>query len=86
MLAEEFQRTRSNPKDWEKHISAVVEKMSPKRNRLGRPCVLYLLSKAKSLVTRKWVWRGISASPSPVLDKLQLRLGARAMTTLLRLR
>ena len=34
--------------------------------------MLYLLSKAKSLATGKWVWRGISASPSPVLDKQQL--------------
>ena len=85
MLAENFQRSGSSPKDWEKHISGVVEKMSLQRNRLGRLCVLYLLSKAKSFVTGKRVWRGLFASPSPVLDKQQLRLGARAMTTLLRL-
>ena len=52
MLAENFQRSGSSRL---KHISGVVEKMSLKRNRLGRLCVLYLLSKAKSLVTRKWV-------------------------------
>ena len=55
MLAENFQRSGSSPKDWEKYISCVVEEMSLKRKRLGRLCVLYLLPKAKSLVTGKWV-------------------------------
>ena len=80
-----WDQVRSTPQSWERLISQAVTRMHLQRNQQGHLCVLYLLSKAKSLATGKWVWRGISASPSPVLDKQQLRLGARALTTHLRL-
>ena len=80
MREEIFQRVRSSPQSWERHISQAVTRSHLRRNQQGRLCVPYLLSKAKSLATGQWVWRGICASPSPVLDKQQWRLGARALT------
>ena len=44
-----------------------------------------MLAKAKSLRTEKWVFRGISASPAPVLPRPKLRLAARAFTCMVRL-
>ena len=66
-------------------IARVVKDMSLQRNPKGRLCILYVLAKAKSLRTGKWVFRGISASPAPVLNGQQLRLGARSFTCMLRL-
>ena len=45
---------------------------------------LYLLGKVKSLQRDEWPWRGICAVPSPFLLKRRLRVGAKAMTRLLR--
>ena len=70
---------------WNNRIAKVVRDMSLQRNPKGRLCVLYVLAKTKSLRTGKWVFRGISASPAPVLNSQQLRLAARSFTCMLRL-
>ena len=46
-------------------------------------CVLYVLATAKSLRTGQRVFRGILASPAPMLNRQQLRLAARAFTCML---
>ena len=59
--------------------------MELERNKHGKLCILYVLAKAKSRRTGKWVFRGISASPAPILQQRQLRKGARAFTCMLRM-
>ena len=54
--------------------------MEVERNKWGKLCILYVLAKAKSRRTQKWVFRGISASPAPSLQRRELRQGARAFT------
>ena len=56
-----------------------------KQGKLGKLCALYVLAKAKSRRTQKWVFRGISASSAPLLQRRQLRKGARAFTCTLRM-
>ena len=55
------------------------------RSKHGKLCILYVLAKAKSLRTGKWVFRGNSASPTPILNRALLRMSARAFTCMLRM-
>ena len=59
--------------------------MELERNKHGKLCILYVLAKTKSRRTQKWVFRGISASPTPIVQRCQLRQGARAFTCMLRM-
>ena len=59
--------------------------MELERNKQGKLCVLYVLAKAKSRRTQKWVFRGISMSLAPTLQRRQLRLGAKAFTSMQRM-
>ena len=85
MRAEKFINTRWQKPDWDQSISAAVQAMALQRNPQGRMCVLDVLAKAKSLKIGVWVFRGISASPAPILQRKQLRLAARAFTCMLRM-
>ena len=62
-----------------------ISGMEPESNNQGKLCVLYILAKAKSRRTQKWVFQGISASPAPILQRCQLRLGPQALTGVLRM-
>ena len=46
--------------------------------------VLYLIRKAKSPVKQMWLWRPVAALPQPILPKRDLKVAARATTTMLR--
>ena len=70
---------------WNNRIAQAIRDMSLQRNPKGRLCVLYVLAKATTLRTRTWVFRGISASPSPIFNSQQLRLAARSFTCMLRM-
>ena len=79
MRKEKFTHADCTMDQWNNRIAKVVRDMSLQRNPKGRLCILYVLAKAKSLRTGKWVFRGISASPAPVLNNQQLRLAARSL-------
>ena len=85
MRKENFTPAGCTVDQWNTKIARVVKDMNLQRNPKGRLCILYVLAKAKSLRTGKWVFRGISASPVPVLNGQQLRLAARSFTCMLRL-
>ena len=85
MKKEKFSPAGCLVDQWNNRIAKAVRVMSLQRNPKGRLCVLYVLAKAKSLRTRNWVFRGISASPASVLDSQQLRLAARSFTCMLRI-
>ena len=85
MRKEKFTPAGCTVDQWNTRIARVVNDMRLQRNPKGRLCILYVLAKAKSLRTGKWVFRGISASPAPVLNGQQLRLAARSFTCMLRL-
>ena len=84
MISEEFSQTGWTEKEWAQVIGDAILGMELERNKRGKRCVLYVLAEAKSQLTQKWVFRGISASPAPILRR-QLRLGARAFTCMLRM-
>ena len=85
MINEKFEDTGWTQDQWTRAIGDAVSDMQLERNKHGKLCVLYVLAKAKSRRTGKWVFRGISASPAPVLQQRQLRKGARAFTCMLRM-
>ena len=85
MRKEKFTPAGCTVDQWNTKIARVVNDMSVHCNPKGRLCILYVLAKAKSLRTGKWVFRGMSASPAPVLNGRQLRLAARSFTCMLRL-
>ena len=68
MRKEKFTPAGCTMDQWNNRIAKVVRDMSLQRNPKGRLCILYVLAKAKSLRTGKWVFRGISASPARVLN------------------
>ena len=83
MRKEKFTPAGCTIDQWNNRIAKVVRDMSLQRNPKGRLCIVYVLAKAKSLLTRKWVFRGISASPAPVLNNQQLRLASGPFTGML---
>ena len=85
MINEKFVPAGCTQEQWDRQISKAVKEMHLQRNPKGRLCILYVLAKAKSLWTKTWVFRGISASPAPVLDRQQLRLAARSFICMLRM-
>jgi hypothetical protein len=52
-------------------------------NKTGQLAILYPICKAKSLKKQTWLWRGITALPSPLLPKHTLKVSARVNTTFL---
>ena len=66
-------------------VSAELDARGWDRNTAGQLPLLYLLGKFKSLAKGKWLWRGITSLPQPVLPKKSLRIAARANTAFLRL-
>ena len=68
MINEKFVPAGCTHEQWDRRISKAVRDMNLQRNPKGRLCILYVLAKAKSLRTGTWVFRGISASPAPVLN------------------
>ena len=85
MRKEKFTPAGCTVDQWNTRIARVVNDMGLQRNPKGRLCILYVLAKAKSPRAGKWVFRGIFASPAPVLNGQQLRLAARSFTCMLRL-
>ena len=85
MINEKFHDTGWTQDQWTRAIGDAVSDMELERNKHGKLCILYVLAKAKSRRTGKWVFRGISASPAPILQQRQLRKGARAFTCMLRM-
>ena len=45
--------------------------------------MLYVLAMARSLHTKRWVFKGTSASPAPIVRRHDLRVHARAFTCML---
>ena len=66
-------------------VSAELDAGGWDRNTAGQLPLLYLLGKFKSLAKGKWLWRGITSLPQPLLPKKSLRIAARANTAFLRL-
>ena len=66
-------------------VSAELDARGWDRNTAGQLPLLYLLGKFKSLAKGKWLWRGITSLPQPLLPKKSLRIAARANTAFLRL-
>ena len=66
---------------WAKHtaISAVLRNMSFTRSKEGSVCTLYVLAKAKSLLTKECVFRGSLASPAPIISWKHQRIVVRSM-------
>ena len=85
MINEKFDRTGWTQKEWAHAIGDAISGMQLECNKQGKLCILYVLAKAKSRCTKKCVFRGISASPAPILQRRQLRQGARAFTCMLRM-
>ena len=89
MINEKFVPAGCTQEQWDRFPNRMISKafrdMNLQRNPKGRLCILYVLAKAKSLRTGPWVFRGISASPAPVLNTQQLRLAARSFTCMLRM-
>ena len=85
MISENFARTNWTQREWKQNIAKVVKDMKLQCSEWGRLCILYVLAKAKSLRTRKWVFRGISAALAPILNQQQLRIAARSFTCMLRM-
>ena len=83
MPQEKFVPAGCNQDLWDRRISRAIRDMNLQRNSKGRLCILYVLAKAKSLRTGTWVFRGISASPAPMLNRQELRLAARSFTCML---
>ena len=52
---------------------------------MSKRCLLYILAKAKSLKAGTVSFRGIFASPMPILNCQVLRVGAKAFTCMLRM-
>ena len=85
MISEKFHDTGWTQDQWTRAIWDAASDMELERNKHGKLCILYVLAKARSRRTGKWVCRGISASPAPILQQRQLRKGARAFTCMLRM-
>ena len=85
MINENFDHTGWTQDEWAHAIGDAISDMELERNKQGKLCILYVLAKAKSRRTKKWVFRGISASPAPILQRRQLRQGAWAFTCMLRM-
>ena len=85
MINEKFVPAGCRQEQWDRRISKAVKDMHLQRNPKGRLCILYVPAEARSLRTKTWVFRGIFASPAPVLDRQQLRVAARSFTCMLRM-
>ena len=69
MINEKFLQTGWTQDEWAHAIGDAISSMELERNKQGKLCVLYVLAKAKSRRTQKWVFRGISASPAPIVQR-----------------
>ena len=85
MINEKFHDTGWTQDQWTLVIGDALSDMELERNKRGKLCILYVLAMAKSRRTGKWLFRGISASPAPILQQRQLRKGALAFTCMLRM-
>ena len=85
IINEKFDHTGWTQKELAHGKGDAIEGMEPERKKQGKLCILYVLAKAKSRYTQKWVLRGISTSPAPIVQRRQLRQGARAFTCMLRM-
>ena len=68
MINAKFHDTRWTQDQWTLAIRDAVSDMELQRNKHRKLCILSVQAKAKSRRTRKWVFRGISASPAPILQ------------------
>ena len=75
MINEKFDHTGWTQNEWAHAIGDAISGMELERNKRGKLCILYEVAKAKSHRTQKWVFRGISASPAPILQRRQLSQG-----------
>ena len=82
---EKFVPAGCTQEQWDRCVATAVRDTNLQRNPKGRLCILYVLAKAKSLRTGTWVFRGISASLAPVLNRQQLRLAAPSFTCMLQM-
>ena len=85
MRKEKFVAASCTAERWNDRIAHAVRDMNLQHNPKGTLCVVYVLAKAKSHRIGKWVFRGISALPAPVLNNQQLRLATRSFTCMLRM-
>ena len=79
MVAEIFCDSGWTIKQLETAISEAIHKMALDRSNEGKMCVLYVLPQTKSLRTGKWGFRGFSASPALILQRVQLWLPVRSL-------
>ena len=85
MEEEKFHVTGCSTALWEAAIAKAALDMNSERTPQCKRCLLYILAKAKLLRTRKWSFRGISASPTPILKRHVPLAGVQAFTCMLRM-
>ena len=82
---EKYVERNQTQEDIAQAVKLLVQNHDWSVNPQGKMAALYLIGKAKSLLKGTWLWRPIAALPQPILPKRDLKVAARATTTMLRL-